>query len=131
MGVGKTAVGQVLAKKLNKKFVEMDSLIEQRAGKSIAEIFGQGGEVAFRELEIEISREVSQNRDQVIACGGGVVLNKINIDRLNKDSVIVYLAASPGVILKRVSGCGARPLLNVADPALTIKELLKFRAPLL
>ncbi len=130
MGVGKTVVGTVLAKKLNRKFVELDSLIEQKAGKPIPEIFRQDGEVIFRELEIEVIREVSRIKNQVIACGGGIVLNKINIDRLKNDSVIVCLTASPGVILKRVSDGGERPLLEVANPALSIQELLKFRQPL-
>ena len=130
MGVGKTAVGKVLAKKLRRKFVELDSLIEQRAGKPIAEIFKQDGEVAFRELEIEVTKEVSHHKKQVIACGGGIVLNKINIDRLKRDSVIVYLTASPRVTLKRVSDGGAeRPLLKVTNPFLTIQELLTFRKP--
>ena len=129
MGVGKTAVGEMLARKLNKKFVELDSLIERKAGKSIPEIFQQGGEVTFRELEIEVAKEVSEDKNQIIACGGGVVLNKINIDRLKKDSVIVYLTASPGAILKRVSDSDERPLLEVANPALTIRELLRFRKP--
>ena len=59
MGVGKTAVGEVLAKKLRRKFIELDSLIEQKAGKSIPCIFQQDGEIAFRELEIEATREIS------------------------------------------------------------------------
>jgi shikimate kinase len=129
MGTGKSAAGRILAEKLNKKFIEMDSLIEQRAGRFVAEIFQQDGEVAFRELEIEITKEISQNGNQVIACGGGVVLNKINIDRLAKDSVIVYLTALPGVILKRLADGSERPLLNVADPAQAIEELLRFREP--
>ncbi len=128
MGTGKSAVGKVLAERLNREFIELDSLIEQKAEKPIPEIFGQDGEVAFRELEIEVTKEVSRNKNQVIACGGGIVLNKINIDRLKKDSVIVYLTASPGVILKRVSDGGEeRPLLKAANPALTIQELLRFR----
>jgi len=131
MGVGKTAVGKVLAQKLNKNFVELDSLIEQKTGKPIPEIFQQDGEIGFRELEIKLTKEVSENQNQVIACGGGIVLNKINIDRLKKDAVIVYLTASPGVILKRVSdGSEERPLLRVTNPALTIEELLRFRKPL-
>jgi shikimate kinase len=128
MGVGKTAVGKVLAKRLNKEFVEVDYLIEQKAGKPISEIFEQDGEVAFRELEIEIAKEVSQNKNQVIACGGGIVLNKINIDRLRKDSVIVYLTASPSVILKRVSNGGERPVLKINNLP-TIQGLLRFRKP--
>ena len=130
MGTGKTAVGQSLAKKLGRKFIEMDSLIEQKAGKSIPEIFQQDGEIAFRELEIEVAREVSGKRNLVIACGGGIVLNKINTDRLSNESVIVYLTAAPEVILKRVSRGGSkRPLLNVPDQTERIKELLKFRQP--
>jgi len=130
MGAGKTAVGKALAEQLNKKFVEMDALIEQKAGKPIPEVFQQDGEIAFRELEIEVTKEVSQGKNQVIACGGGVVLNKINIDRLRNESTVVYLTASPRVILKRIStGGGERPLLKASDQALTIQELLTFRKP--
>ncbi len=130
MGAGKTAVGKALAKRLNRKFVELDLLIERKAGKSIPEIFQQDGEVAFRELEIEVAKEVAREKYQVIACGGGVVLNKINIDRLSEESRIVYLAASPRVILKRISGEGGeRPLLKVDNPSSTIQGLLRFRKP--
>ena len=130
MGVGKTAVGKVLAKKLGKQFIELDYLIAQKAGKPIPEIFQQDGEVAFRELEIEIAKEVAKNKNQIIACGGGIVLNKINIDRLKRDSIIVYLTASPGVILKRVSnGDEERPVLKASNKALKIREVLRFRKP--
>lgn len=130
MGVGKTAVGEALAKKLNRKFVELDLLIERKAGKSIPEIFQQDGEVAFRELEIEVTKQIAKEKYLVIACGGGVVLNKINIDRLREESRIVYLSASPRVILKRISGeRGERPLLKVDNPTLTIQGFLRFRKP--
>jgi len=130
MGVGKTAVGEALTKKLNKEFVELDSLIERKAGKSIPEIFQQDGEIAFRELEIEVTKEISKGKNLIIACGGGIVLNKINIDRLRNESIIVYLTASPRVILKRVLNNGEeRPLLKTPDKALEIQELLRFRKP--
>ena len=130
MGTGKTAVGKALAERLGKEFVEMDSLIERKAGKTIPEIFGQDGEVAFRELEIGVAMEVSGKKNVVIACGGGLVLNKINIDRLKKECLIVYLTASPGVILKRTATDeNERPLLRVADKALAVGELLRFRRP--
>ena len=130
MGTGKTAVGQALAGKLDKKFIELDPLIKRKAGKSIPEIFKQNGEIAFRELEIEVTKEVAERKNVVIACGGGVVLNKINIDRLRKESLIVYLTASPKIILKRTSNdAEERPLLKVANPTLTIQGLLKFRKP--
>ena len=130
MGAGKTQVGKALAKELDREFVELDSLIERRAGKSIPEIFEQDGEIAFRELEIEVTKQISRDKNLVIACGGGIVLNKINIDRLRKDSIIVYLIASPRVLLERVSGGGGeRPLLNVSNRASEIQELLRFRKP--
>jgi shikimate kinase len=130
MGVGKTAVGRVLAEKLRKNFAELDSLIEQRAGKPIPDIFQQDGEVAFRELELEVTKEVATDENLVIACGGGIVLNKINIDRLRANARIIYLTASPGVILKRVANEeGQRPLLEVNNPIQTIREMLSFRKP--
>lgn len=130
MGAGKTAVGQLLSKKLNRKFFELDWLIEQEAGKSIPEIFQQDGEIAFRELEIKATRKIAEEKYAVIACGGGVVLNKINIDRLRESSRTVYLTASSRVILKRiVKEVGQRPLLAVDNPSQTIRELLKFRKP--
>jgi len=130
MAAGKTAVGQFLAQRLGKQFIELDALIEQKAEKSIAEIFERDGELAFRELEIEVTKEVSGNKNQVIACGGGVVLNRINIDRLKKEAVVVYLTASPEVIQERVStDREVRPLLKTSNKALTIQELLEFRQP--
>ena len=130
MGTGKTVVGRVLAKKLGMIFIELDLLIEQAAEKPIPEIFQQDGETIFRELEIEAIKEVSKGRNLVIACGGGIVLNKINIDRLREDSRIVYLTASPKTILKRVaSEGGQRPLLEVDNPTLTIREMIRFRKP--
>ncbi len=130
MGTGKTVVGQLLAKKLGRRFFELDLLIEQKAGKSIPDIFQQDGEITFRELEIEVTKEVSKDKNLVIACGGGLVLNKINIDRLRKNARMVYLTASPGVILKRVANEeGQRPLLEVDNPTLAIREMLSFRKP--
>jgi shikimate kinase len=130
MGTGKTAVGRILAEKLGKQFIELDALIEEQAGKSIPGIFRDDGEIHFRELEIEATHEISGRKNAVIACGGGIVLNKINIDRLKQECAIVCLTASPAVILKRTSFDEAgRPLLAVADRSWQIAGLLKFRAP--
>ena len=130
MGTGKTAVGQALAKRLNRRLIEVDSIIEQMAGKSIPDIFQDDGEIYFRELEIEAIKKAAAGKKQVIACGGGVVLNTINIDRLRETGVIINLVASPDTILKRTSvNEGSRPLLNVKQPAERIRELMKFRKP--
>ena len=130
MGTGKTAVGKALAETLGREFVETDALIEKKAGKSIPDIFAQDGEIAFRELEIEVIKEVAIKDNVVIACGGGVVLNKINIDRLAKKCFIINLKATPSVIAGRTSGDkGDRPLLAVSDRLAQIKELMNYRRP--
>jgi shikimate kinase len=130
MGTGKTVVGQLLAEKLGMKFIELDWLIEQEAKKPIPDIFREDGEIAFRELEIEATKKIAQEKHCVVACGGGLVLNKINIDRLREGARIVYLTASPRTILKRVSGqAGQRPLLEVENQLKTINEMLKYRKP--
>ena len=130
MGTGKTAVGQVLAKRLNMAFIEMDSLISSKAGKTIPQIFEEDGEIGFRELEIEIAKRASAEQHAVIACGGGAVLNWINIERLRETSVIVLLTASPAETMKRVSKeVGQRPLLEGQDPLTRIREMLKSRQP--
>ena len=129
MATGKTAAGKVLAEKLGKEFIELDSLIARKAGKTIPEIFQQDGEITFRELEIETTKEIATKKNTVIACGGGIVLNKINIDRLKQECLIVYLTASPAAILKRTVGDEYRPLLMTDDKARQIRELLNFRKP--
>jgi shikimate kinase len=130
MGTGKTVVGKILAEKLGKEFIELDALIEKKAGKPIPAIFRDEGEIRFRELEIEATREVAGRKNAVIACGGGIILNKINIDRLGIECVIVCLAASPAVILKRTStDKDGRPLLAGADRVNRVGKLLKLRRP--
>lgn len=131
MGTGKTSVGQELAKKLGWQFVEVDALIEQTAGKSIPDMFAKDGEITFREWEIEVIKQVARGKKQVIACGGGAVLNTINIARLKETSVMVLLTASPDTVLKRTaSDKDTRPMLmDATDPASRIRELLKFRKP--
>ncbi len=130
MGTGKTAVGKALAEKLGKEFVELDALIERKAGKAIPRIFEQDGEIRFRELEIEVTKDVSGKKNAIIACGGGIVMNKINIDRLRGECVIVLLTASPEAILERTSGDeNERPLLKAANKDAHIRELLRFRQP--
>ncbi len=130
MGTGKTVVGEALARKLKMSFLEMDSLISAKAGKPIPEIFEQDGEIGFRELEIEVAKTVAREQRSVIACGGGVVLNWINIERLRESSVVVLLTSSPTETLKRVSKeVGQRPLLEGQDSLTRIRELLKFRQP--
>ena len=129
MGTGKTAVGRLLAEKLRRRFIELDSVIEKKAGKSIPEIFVADGEIAFRELEIKATKEAARTKRTVIACGGGIVLDKENIRIMKETGTIICLSASTEVILKRTLGFIHRPLLNVKRPDEKIEILLKFRAP--
>lgn len=130
MGSGKTAVGKKLAQRLKLKFVDLDSLIEQREKKPITQIFSQNGEPYFRKIEKEMVKEVSGLEGLVIACGGGVVLDNENLDNLKKSGSVIYLKATLEVIFKRTKGYKHRPLLNVEEPEKKIGELLKFREPL-
>jgi shikimate kinase len=130
MGTGKTAAGKLLASKLGKEFIETDALIEKRSGRSIPEIFRREGETGFREIEIEVVKDIAGRKNAVIACGGGVVLNTINIDRLRWECVIVCLKASPAAIVKRTANDkGERPLLNAVDRLRQIGDMLKHRRP--
>jgi shikimate kinase len=130
MGVGKSAVGKILADDLKKKFSETDFIIAQKAGKTIPQIFREDGEIAFREKEIEVVKEIAGGNNQVIACGGGVVLNKINIDRLRQTGVTVWLTASPAIILGRIVSDGeARPLIPAKVTLADIRALMTFRKP--
>ena len=131
MGTGKSSVGQEVARRLGRPFVDMDVEIEARAGKPISSIFAQEGEAAFRKLETEAVADVAANDNQVIACGGGVVMNKENVSRLKKNSILICLTASPDVILRRVSADDTvRPLLAGRNKDQTIRELLATRQPL-
>ena len=129
MGTGKTSVGRLLAKKKKFNFVDLDELIEFRERRRIVDIFAKEGEPYFRKVEKKALKEVAGQKKFVVACGGGVVLDKENIQAMKKSGILVCLTAAPKEILKRVSANTQRPLLNVKDPARRIEVLLKMRAP--
>ena len=129
MGTGKTAVGKELAKKKNWQFIDLDDLIELREKRSISDIFAKAGEPYFRRIEKRVLKEVAKEKKFVVACGGGIVIDKDNIRIMKETGIIICLTASPQVILERTSSYTHRPLLNVPDPKKQIELLLKFRAP--
>jgi len=129
MGTGKTSVGRLLAKKKKFNFLDLDELIEFRERRRIVDIFAKEGEPYFRKVEKKALKEVAGQKKFVVACGGGVVLDKENIQAMKKSGILVCLTAAPKEILKRVSENTQRPLLNVKDPARRIEVLLKMRAP--
>ncbi|MBU0709186.1 MAG: shikimate kinase [Candidatus Omnitrophica bacterium] len=128
MGTGKSAVGRGLAKIKQWRFVDLDELIELREKKPISDIFAKDGEPHFRGLEKRVLKEVAASKNLVIACGGGIVIDKDNIKIMKDNGVVICLNASAEVILERTSGHIHRPLLNVADPKKQIESLLKSRA---
>jgi shikimate kinase len=129
MATGKTAVGRELAKKKKWQFVDLDELIELREKRTIADIFAKEGEPYFRQLEKRLLKEVAVEKKFVIACGGGIVIDKDNIKIMKNTGIIICLSASPEAILKRATGYAHRPLLNVREPREQIDLLLKMRAP--
>ncbi|MEI8139719.1 MAG: dihydroorotase [bacterium] len=127
MGTGKSTVGRALARRLGLQFLDMDTLLEERAGKPIARIFAEDGEPHFRSMERTLSQELSQRSGLVIACGGGVVLNPDNIRDYGRSGLVVCLTATPEVIFKRTAKDRNRPLLEEKDRMKRILELLEKR----
>ena len=96
MGSGKTSIGRLLAKKLSFQFIDTDNLIETEAGINISEFFSRYGESAFRKKEEEIISLVTKKDKCVIATGGGVVLNPLNMRRLRLNGMILYSSIFSG-----------------------------------
>lgn len=130
MGTGKTTVGQLLATQFSMTFVDMDRVIEERAGKAVSRIFEEDGEPHFRSLERALVRELSAKQGLVIGAGGGVVLSSDNVSDLSRSGLVVCLMAAPEEILKRLSGDNKRPLLEGGEKAAKILKILESRRSL-
>ncbi|MCX7926731.1 MAG: shikimate kinase [Candidatus Omnitrophica bacterium] len=129
MGTGKSVVARQLAQLKQWPPLDLDQLIEQREGKLIVEIFKEKGEPYFRKIEKQILKEVAQQKNQIISCGGGIVLDPENIALMKKTGIMVCLTARIPVILERTRGLGHRPLLLVDNPEEKIRQLLQQRQP--
>ncbi len=130
MGVGKSSVGRLLADRMGLTFVDIDEEIVRRTGMTISAIFEEEGEARFREIEKEITGEVTGLDDRVIACGGGTVLDPNNLAALRSGSTMVLLTANIETIINRVEDEeGVRPLLEVEDRKRRIEALLMKRHP--
>ena len=129
MGTGKSSVGRRLAGRLNRRFLDMDTEIEKREGKTASRVFEEDGEAYFRERERELVIELAQSSDLVISTGGGVLMDSRNLDDFQRSGVVICLSTDVDTILNRVSRDSKRPLLQCEDPRARIVEMLEARLP--
>ena len=134
-GTGKTTVAQELAERLGLPAFDSDTEIERRAGKSIAEIFAQDGEPAFRDLEESVIAEIlARPRPLVLATGGGAILRANTRERFRQSGHVIWLTATPETILHRITSDAAsqtmRPNLTTLPMQEEIITVLKQRMPL-
>ena len=128
-GSGKTSVGKLLAKRLDRSFVDTDRVIEERTGRKIAEIFAEDGEASFRKVERDVVLEVLDSDQEVISLGGGSVLNEEIQRRLSHEPGVVYLQVSISNAAPRVGFNKDRPLLML-NPRQRWIELMVERKPI-
>lgn len=130
MATGKTTVGRILATQLNRRFVDLDGLIEETAGMKVPDIFRSAGEPGFRRIEADALRQALSLPHVVIATGGGAACREENLQAMLAAGRVVALSANPAEILQRTGGRSGRPLLDEAvDPLATAKDLLEAREP--
>lgn len=125
MGTGKTTVGRILAKKLGRRFLDMDFMIEEKENRRIADIFASEGEEYFRSVEKRIAADCGSRTNCVIATGGGAVLDSDNMRRLRENGVIINLYAPVDTVIMRTRG-GARPLMKEQSRA-QVEERMRQR----
>jgi shikimate kinase len=130
MGAGKTTVGRLLAKRLQKKFLDSDHEIERRTGVKIPVIFELEGEAGFRVREETMIDELTQRDNLVLATGGGAPLREANRTRLRARGVVVYLRAGIEDLWRRTKNDKNRPLLRTENPRAKLEALLKERDPI-
>lgn len=134
MGSGKTDAGKLAAARLGMKFVDMDNVIERRHNQTISLIFETKGEAHFRKQERALVRELADEENQVIATGGGVVLDANNLRDLGRTGVVICCWVDAGVAHERTKDAKHRPLLGLlgtdADRRKRVETVLNEREPL-
>lgn len=130
MGAGKTTVGKLLAKRLQKTFLDSDHELERRTGVKIPLIFELEGEAGFRERESALIDELTRLENIILATGGGAVLRSENRSALAQRGTVIYLNAKPEDLWLRTQHDKNRPLLQTPDPKGRLSELYAQRDPL-
>jgi shikimate kinase len=126
MGSGKSTIGNIIARILQYRFVEMDALLEEKLKMSINDIFTKYGEEFFRTEEGKLLDEICLMEKCVVSCGGGTFANSQNIKKINASGISVFLNVSSGVIEARLAGDEKRPLLK---NGISISNILLKRIP--
>jgi shikimate kinase len=129
MGSGKSTVGRHLAKRLSWSFVDLDAEIVAQAGMSVSDIFAKQGESHFRQLEQQVLQRVLMGERQVVATGGGVVLQEDNRRLLRQRGLVINFTASVESILQRVATDNSRPLLSTDRSPERIMQMIAEREP--
>jgi len=130
MGAGKSSIGRRLAVRLGLPFVDADAEIEKAAGMSIADIFARHGEADFRSGEARVIARLLQGGPQVLATGGGAVMNADTRAAIKAGAISVWLSADLDVLMRRIAKRkNDRPMLQTSDPAATLRRLLAEREP--
>lgn len=130
MGAGKSEVGKALARRLGRTFVDTDQIVERRAEKSIADIFETESESGFRKREEGAITESVRIPNAVIACGGGAVKSRANVDLMRRAGMVLYLRVGVSDAAARLDGDASRPLLGEGGLEERLAELIFERAPL-
>lgn len=129
MGSGKSHIGKLLGEALDLPFVDSDTEIERQAGLPIAKIFSRDGEPAFRKMERKIVQDLLGNGLQVIATGGGAVMNPETAQAIWEGGLSVWIHADPVILAERAGNPQDRPLLACGNPVEILETLLKERNP--
>ena len=130
MGAGKTTIGKLIAKHLDKAFYDSDHEIEKRTGVNIPLIFELEGEAGFRKREAAVIAELTAMHDIVMATGGGVVLREENRKNLRTYGTVIYLRASVHDLWQRTKNDKNRPLLQGGNVKEKLEKLFSERDPL-
>lgn len=130
MGVGKTTIGRQLAAELGLRFLDSDRELEAVTGADIPWIFDVEGESGFRLREERMIDQLTRLDGIVLATGGGAILSPDSRRRLHERGTVVYLRASLKQLQQRTRKDRNRPLLQTADPARRVRELMEQREPL-
>ncbi len=129
MGSGKSAVGPILSRRLARRFLDTDRMVEEAAGRTVAQIFAEKGEAFFRDLESEAVRSLLLFKPGTIvaATGGGAVLREENRTALRESGLVVLLEVNPEEALERTKNKSGRPLLANGNSAQKIARLMAER----